>query len=92
MITIKSFDEVDNVTQEMLKTFKKTIDLENVTRLSEISEKLKALRLDEEVATSLRDLNRQLAPFLEAKTKEEEWNEEENPIQEFHPATERDTR
>jgi len=71
LTTIKSFDEVDNVAQEMLKTFKKATDLENVTRLSEISEKLKALRLDEEVATSLHDLNRQLAPFLEAETKRE---------------------
>jgi DNA repair exonuclease SbcCD ATPase subunit len=71
LITIKSFDEVDNVAQEMLKTFKKTTDLEDVTRLSEISEKLKAVRLDEEVVTSLHNLNRRLAPFLEAKTKRE---------------------
>jgi len=69
--TIKCFDEVDKVTQEMLKTFKKTTDIENVTRLSEISEKLKTLRMDEEVDKNLQDLNRRLAPFFEAKTKRE---------------------
>jgi len=71
LMTIKSFDEVDNVAQEMLKTFKKTTDLENVTRLSEISEKLKTLKMDEEVAKNLHNLNIRLAPFLEAKTKRE---------------------
>jgi recombinational DNA repair ATPase RecF len=71
LMAIKSFDEVDNVAQEMLKTFKKTTDIENVTRLSEISEKLKTLRMDEEVAKNLYDLNRRLTPFLEAKTKRE---------------------
>ncbi|KPV63252.1 MAG: recombination protein F [Candidatus Bathyarchaeota archaeon BA2] len=66
LITITSFDEVDNIVQEMLKT----TDL-NVTRLSEISEKLKTLRIDEQLIKSLGDLNRRLTPFLEAKTKRE---------------------
>lgn len=71
LITITSFDEVDNIAQEMLKTFKKTTDLENVTKLSEISEKLKTIRIDEQLIKSLGDLNRRLTPFLEAKTKRE---------------------
>ena len=71
LMTIKSFDEVDSVAQEMLRAFKKTADIENVARLSEISERLKTLRMGEEVAKYLHDLNRRLTPFLEVKTKRE---------------------
>jgi AAA15 family ATPase/GTPase len=71
LITITSFDEIDNIAQEMLKTFKETTDLEYVTSLNGILQELRILQVDEEIARSLRDLNKKLIPLLEEKKKRE---------------------
>ncbi len=66
-----SLDRVDDLTQEMLKTFRKTADLESVTKLGEISDRVKTLRVGEEYSQSVHQLDLQLTPFLEAKAKRE---------------------
>ena len=71
LTTLTSFDEVERITEEMLKTFKKSAELEHVTKLNKILEELKILRVDEEIAQSLRDLNRKMKPLLEDKSKRE---------------------
>lgn len=71
LTTLTSFDEVGRITEEMLKTFKKSAELEHVTKLNEILEELKIFRVDEEIAQSLSDLNRKMKPLLEDKSKRE---------------------
>ena len=69
--TLTSFDEVDRITEDMLKTFKKSATFEHVTKLSEILEELKLLHVDEEFAQIIWDLNEKLKPLLAEKSKRE---------------------
>ena len=71
LTTLTSFEEVGRITEEMLKTFKKSAQLEHVTKLNEILEELKLLRVDEEITRNLRDLNKKMKPLLEDKSKRE---------------------
>ena len=71
LVTLTSFDEVGKITEEMLKTFKETTDLEHVTKLNEILEELKLFRLDDQLIKSLRELNKKLKPLLEKKLRRE---------------------
>ncbi len=71
LTTLTSFDDVDKVAEEMLKTFKKSADLEHVTKLTEVLGKLKLLRVDNEIIQSLCDLNQKIEPLLEGKFRSE---------------------
>ena len=68
---LTSFDETDRITEEMLKTFKKSADLEHVTKLNGILGELKLLHIDDEIAQNLHDLNKKIKPLLEDKLKKE---------------------
>lgn len=71
LTTLTSFDEVNKITEEMLKAFKKSADLEHVTKLNEVLGELELLRVDDEIARNLRDLNKKMEPLLEEKSKRE---------------------
>ena len=69
--TIASFDEIDKPADEMLKAFRKTTDMDQVTKLNEIIEELESLHINSEIAENLRNLNRKIIPLLEERTKRE---------------------
>jgi len=69
--TIASFDEIDKPADEMLKAFRKTTDMDQVTKLNEIIEELESLHINSEIAENLRNLNRKITPLLEERTKRE---------------------
>ena len=69
--TIASFDEVDKPGNEMLKAFRKTTDMEQVTKLNETIEELESLRINGEITENLRSLNKKIIPLLEERTKRE---------------------
>jgi hypothetical protein len=71
LLELTSFDEVDRITEETLKTFKKSADFEHATRLHEIVEELRLLRVDEEITRNLHDLKKKMKPFLAEKVKKE---------------------
>jgi len=71
MTTLRSFDDVDNIEDEMLKTFKKSADFEHVTKLNDVLGKLKLLRVDDEIAGNLHALNKKIGPFLEGNARSE---------------------
>lgn len=68
---ITSFDEVNKATDEVLKTFKESTDIERIVKLDEIINDLKVFEIDEEIVTNLNDLNTKLKPLLEEKSKRE---------------------
>lgn len=69
--TIASFDEIDKPADEMLKAFRKTTDMEQVTKLNQIIGELESLRIDDEIAENIHNLNKKIIPFLEERTKRE---------------------
>ena len=71
LTTLTSFNDVDRIIEEMLKTFKKSTDFEYVTKLGEILEELKLLHIDEGIAQNICDLNKKLRPLLDEKSKRE---------------------
>jgi len=71
LITLTSFDEVNRITEEMLKTFRKSADFEHVRKLDEVIGELELLRVDDEIAQNLRVLNKKLKPLLVEKSKRE---------------------
>lgn len=69
--TITSFNEIDKPADEMLKAFRKTTDMEQVTKLNQIREELESLRIHDEIAENIHNLNKKIIPLLEERIKRE---------------------
>ena len=70
--TIKSLDEVDKSAEEMLKTFREPSDLNQIMKLNETLEGLKALHIDyKKLAEEICDLNGKVELLLQNQTKRE---------------------
>jgi hypothetical protein len=68
---LTSFDEVNKISEQFLKSFKESTDLEHVMKLNETIEELGRFSIDDEVINRLSDLNSKLKPLLEEKSKRE---------------------
>jgi hypothetical protein len=68
---LASFDDVNKVSDEFLKSFKESTDLEHVMKLNETIEELGRFSVDDAIIDSLHDLNTKLRPLLEEKSKKE---------------------
>lgn len=68
---LTSFDEISMLSEQFLKSFKESTNLEQIMKLNEIIEQLGRFSIDEEIISYLTDLNLELKPFFEEKIKRE---------------------
>jgi recombinational DNA repair ATPase RecF len=68
---LTSFDEISKLSEQFLKSFKESSNLEQIMKLNEIIEQLGRFSIDEEIISYLIDLNLELKPFFEEKIKRE---------------------
>jgi recombinational DNA repair ATPase RecF len=68
---LTSFDEINRVSDEFLKSLKETTDFEHIAQLSETIELLDHFEAEDGVSKDLESLNEKIKPFLEEKSKRE---------------------
>jgi recombinational DNA repair ATPase RecF len=66
---LTSFDEINRVSDEFLKSLKETTDFEHIAQLSETIELLDHFEAEDGVSKDLESLNEKIKPFLEEKSK-----------------------
>jgi recombinational DNA repair ATPase RecF len=68
---LKSFDEVNKLNEQFLKSFKESANIEQIMKLNEAIEQLEQFSVDEEIMRLLIDLNMKLKPFMEESIRRE---------------------
>lgn len=68
---LKSFDEVNKLSEQFLKSCKESTDLEHIMKLNELLTELGQFSIDDEIISCLIDLNLKLKPFLKEKIRRE---------------------
>jgi DNA repair exonuclease SbcCD ATPase subunit len=68
---LTSFEDVGKIDEQLVKTFNKATDIEQLTKLNQILGEIKLLKIDSNLSASLEDLNNKLKPLLKEKSQRE---------------------